>query len=285
MSDSIFKSNLAGKINGFVSFKRNQGYKYDGQPLYILRKFDDFCLTHGNPYAFSKEIVTGFIFDFKENYNFKRCDFIGPIRQMGIYLNAIGDSQAYIPAKDFQVKDHAKDIYIMTDEEVAAFFHQLDLYFYENRNDGRVCHYGRELLYPAYFRLLHTTGCRTFEARWLKVSDVNLDLKYIDIMNSKGNRDRRLYIRGDLADYLKQYYERIKELFPDTEYFFPSINGTVSKYGSEYSDFLGKSGKGHPFTLKMQSSQLLIHCVTILQLPTSLDGLQTEKMFMPVCHI
>jgi len=97
---------------------------------------------------------------------------------------------------------------------------------------------------------LHTTGCRTFEARWLKVSDVNLDLKYIDIMNSKGNRDRRLYIRGDLADYLEQYYERIKELFPDTEYFFPSINGTVSKYGSGYRDFFRKIWKRTSFYIE-----------------------------------
>lgn len=250
MSESIFKSNMADKIESFIKFKRSQGYKYDKTPIYTLRYFDEYCLTHGNSNECSEQIVTGFITYFQEKRNFKKCDFISTLREMGSYLHAVGDSSAYIPGKEFQTKRHVKDIYVMSEEEVIAFFSEMDKYYYENRNNQRTCHLGRNLVYPAYFRLLHSMGVRTFEARWLKTDDVNFVQKCIDIMNSKGNRDRRLYIRDDLADYLSQYFEQITRIFPEAEWFFPSVGGMKCESASSFAAFFNKIWRRTPFYIE-----------------------------------
>lgn len=284
MSEVIFKSSMAEKIEGFIRFKRSQGYKYDVAPIYTLRYFDEYCLTHGNPTEYSERLVTGFIIHFQEKRNFKKCDFISTLREMGSYLRATGNSSAYVPGKEFQTKRHVKNVYVMSEEEIIAFFGEMDRYYYEKRDDQSVCHCGRNFVYPAYFRLLHATGVRTFEARWLKSSDVNLDQKYIDIMNSKGNRDRRLYIRDDLADYLIKYHEQIIRMFPDTEWFFPSVEGMKCENAGAFAAFFNKIGKKRHFTLKVPSIRRRIRCATILQRPTLLDGPPTARMFMLISH-
>ena len=75
---------------------------------------------------------------------------------------------------------------------------------------------------PAIFRLLYCCGLRPKEARTLPHKNVHLTEKYIDILQSKGPKSRRIYITEDLASYLLRYDWHVTAAFPARTYFFPA---------------------------------------------------------------
>lgn len=75
---------------------------------------------------------------------------------------------------------------------------------------------------PVLFRFLYCCGVRTCEARLLLVEDVGLEKGYVDILKSKGLKDRRLYLPQDLLELFRIYNTKISEYFPFRKYFFPS---------------------------------------------------------------
>lgn len=91
---------------------------------------------------------------------------------------------------------------------------------------------GRESVLPALFRLLYCCGLRCKEVRTLLCINVHTEDYYIDVIQSKGPKSRRIFISHDLAEYLVHYDARISILFPDREYYFPS--GTGSCYSSQF---------------------------------------------------
>ena len=70
-------------------------------------------------------------------------------------------------------------------------------------------------------------GARCGEARKLKCEDVNLKEGYVDILQSKAHRDRRLYLSDELEKYLVKYDVAINKCFPEREYFFPGSHGGI----------------------------------------------------------
>lgn len=72
----------------------------------------------------------------------------------------------------------------------------------------------------------------------LECRDVHLGELYIDVMQSKGPKSRRIFISQELSDYLFGYEESINLLFPGREYFFPSsaVGGKVNlpPHGKEF---------------------------------------------------
>jgi integrase len=63
---------------------------------------------------------------------------------------------------------------------------------------------------------------RCKEARTLLYEDVHMDAGYLDVKQSKGPKNRRIYISTELLEYLKKYESTISLLFPNRKYFFPS---------------------------------------------------------------
>jgi integrase len=66
---------------------------------------------------------------------------------------------------------------------------------------------------------------------------MNMDECYVDIMDSKGDRDRRLYISRELALVFREFDKRISAYFPLREYFFPSTTGTCYSQGNISTNF------------------------------------------------
>ena len=130
-----------------------------------------------------------------------------------------GSSQGSFRPVDIGVPTYP---YFFTEEEISAFFRELDL-IKPNKSFK-----GRELVIPALFRLLYCCGLRCKEARMLECRDVHLGELYIDVRQSKGPKSRRIFISQELSDYLFGYEESISLLFPGREYFFPSSAGFYS---------------------------------------------------------
>ena len=115
------------------------------------------------------------------------------------------------------------------------------------------CHVPRRhLVLPAMYRLLYCCGLRCKEVRMLKCESVHPEKNYIDILQSKGPKHRRLFISQQLSDYLRAYNIKMDHVFPNRTFFFPSREDTP--YGANafqknflkiwYTAFPEKQGNG-----------------------------------------
>lgn len=90
---------------------------------------------------------------------------------------------------------------------------------------------------PALFRFLYCCGARCGEARKLKCENVHLDNGYLDILQSKAHRDRRLFLSEELVEYLKSYNKAINVCFPNRKHFFPGEKGDIFSSTSISNNF------------------------------------------------
>ena len=139
--------------------------------------------------------------------------------EFGRYMQKYGFKDAYIIPQKSAVQAKADPPYFFTHEEIETFFKTLD------KIELFTCFRGRELVFPALFRLLYCCGLRCKEARTLLCHNVNLSECYLDIIQSKGPKSRRLFISQELAKYLIEYDTKINIVFPKREYFFPHRDG------------------------------------------------------------
>ena len=206
-----FVSNLRKDLEDFVSFKRSLGYKYN--QLEYLSLFDQYCFENGNSAILSKELVRGFIEQY-EGRVYSDHHYFSNIRDFGKFLVSAGKTDSYILPDIYSVKRGKPSHYIMTEAEVTSFFEHFTGHVLKT---GRPCYF--QSVYT-YFSLLYACGCRTFEARMLLVCDVHLKEGYIDVMRSKGIRDRRIYLSEEVRDLLISYDCEIRKYYPQRTYFF-----------------------------------------------------------------
>ena len=157
--------------------------------------------------------------------------WIPPIREFGRYLRSIGESDAYVLDDRFSIQHYHAEVYLMTNEEIQAFFKACDSYVLRIKLSGRA------YVFPALYRFLYCCGVRCGEARKLKCCDVHLDDGFVDILNTKSHRDRRLYLSEELITYLRKYDDAISKCFPKREYFFPGGHGGICSPSALSSNF------------------------------------------------
>lgn len=157
--------------------------------------------------------------------------WIPPIREFGRYLRSIGESDAYVLDDRFSIQHYHAEVYLITDEEIQAFFKACDSYVLRTKL------LGRPYVFPALYRFLYCCGVRCGEARKLKCCDVHLDDGFVDILNTKSYRDRRLYLSEELITYLRKYDGAISKCFPQREYFFPGGHGGICSPSALSSNF------------------------------------------------
>lgn len=122
--------------------------------------------------------------------------------------------------------------YIISDEEGNAFFKALDQLPPSDPSHWN----GKQFVLPSFFRMMWCCGTRTQETRFLLCRDMNLEEAYFDIVNSKGDKDRRIFLSKELCEYYREYDEKMKLLVPGRKYFFsgkfidhPITAGTASR--------------------------------------------------------
>lgn len=215
-----FISRLAYKLNDFVAYKNALGIKYDTGRVYLL-ELDRYNLEHGNYDSLIKEMTGGWALWHASKSESQNRSWIPPIREFGRYLRSIGESDAYVLDDRFSIQHYRTEVYLMTNEEIRAFFKECDSYVLRTKR------LGRPYVFPALYRFLYCCGVRCAESRKLKCCDVYLDEGYVDILNTKSHRDRRLYLSEELTIYLRKYDNAISICFPEREYFFPGGYGGI----------------------------------------------------------
>jgi integrase len=214
--DSVFSS----YIEGLILQKKSCGFIYDYE-AYILKKFDEFCVKRKCTEAIiTREIAMEWAVQRDTesiNYRNQRVSFL---RQLSLYMNSMS-IRSYIPR---QHPSEAVSVpHIPTADELRELFEVIDNYLPVQKRWQIL-----SMEYQVLFRMYYCCGLRLAEGCNLKRADVNLGSGILTITQSKGRKDRLVYMDEDLTALCKKYDEHISHFHSDRVWFFPG--GKVGKH-------------------------------------------------------
>ena len=221
---------LRQRAESFLLYKRSIGYIYGTQEHYLMnyivyteRVFPEVRIP-------DKETIVGYLSTFADSAG-SLYNATAVLREFGKHLVQRGCADTYvIPAKSNPSID-TEPPYFFTSEEIRIFFEACDAV------EPHPNYPGREIVLPALFRLMYCCGLRCKEARTLLYESTHLDDCFLDILQSKGPKSRRIYINSELSLYLKKCDALISKLFPIRKYFFPRKDITCYGKGSIPANF------------------------------------------------
>lgn len=201
-------------VENFINHKRSQGYSYE-QDVYHLLSFKKVCKsTNFNGIPGKKEFQLWMMRKPTELPQSQQRR-VASARGLYQYLHSMGLDTGYVLPKNRQTVHPRCRPHFFSTAEIHRFFRACDNINSRKENPGR------EIILPAAFRLLYCCGLRPIEALRLRREHVNLQEGYVDIIESKKHKDRRLYLSQELIDHLIQYQQKIKRRWPGRAYFFP----------------------------------------------------------------
>lgn len=217
MNEFSRKSVIAPYIDGLLMEKRANGYSYESEEL-ILNRFDTYCFErHLDTPEITKTFLGGWMERSDTEGEFNHGKRISCVRQLLLFMATCG-VRVYIP-HDFCHFKRALP-HIFEDEEITSFFSVVDSY---SRPSNRPL-YERRLAweYRLLFRWYLCCGLRNSEAAGISTEQVDLEKGVLTILDSKGNKDRLVYLPGDLADSSREYYLHLSEALEfSPKWFFP----------------------------------------------------------------
>ena len=224
-------NDLSDLITGFLTYKKQNGYVYKTAEYYLKKYCDHVSVLFPAETIPGRESTSLFLDTYADTPG-NLYNAAAALREFSRYLISIGYPSAYIiPSGKISMPTPVQP-YLFTNEEINAFFAACDSIPYD-------CHVPkRHIVLPAMYRLLYCCGLRCKETRTLKRAQVFLDKRYIDVLQSKGPRSRRIYISQELSEYLYSYDLKMEHISPDRVYFFPSRNDSPYEAGTFQQNFL-----------------------------------------------
>ena len=216
---SGFIGGLAAHIQSLLDFKHAIGFPYD-TPERILRQFDAMCAqSYPGQTRLTKEMAMAWAAARDGEHVNGQLRRITPVRQLGKHMNTMG-VEAYvipagIPGRQIRYRPH-----LFTKEQLRAIFDAADE-LPASPSGGQ-----RHLVIPVIFRMMYCLGLRPGEARRLHRNDVDLDRGAVRIRESKGHKDRMVFMSTDLHRYCRDYDAAISAHQPERMPFFPDHAGT-----------------------------------------------------------
>ncbi|ACV62306.1 integrase family protein [Desulfofarcimen acetoxidans DSM 771] len=213
MKNYEYQSQLAPYISGLIRQKRADGYSYEFE-AYMLERFDRFCIENGyDNGSLTRELVMAWAEQRpseSKNYRNQRVSFV---RQLALYVISL-NMEAYIP-RAFESNEISVP-HILSFDEVHEFYKAVDNFLPCQPNFRRF-----SLSYSVLFRLFYCCGLRLSEGCYLKRSTVNLENGCLSIYQSKGHKDRVVFMSGDMLQMCRNYDRLMQKLLPDRDWFFP----------------------------------------------------------------
>jgi len=212
-----YKSIFAPYIEGLVLQKKECGFIYDYES-YILKNFDAFCVKHEYSEALiTREIAMEWAVQKNSEGINSRNQRVSILRQLSRYMNSLGIN-SYIPHQHPSVAISVP--HIPDAAELKELFEVIDNYLPE-KNRWHIC----SMEYQVLFRLFYCCGLRLAEGCHLKQKDVDLDTGILTITESKGKKDRLVYMADDVTALCRIYDDKISRYYPNRIWFFPGRNG------------------------------------------------------------
>lgn len=191
------------------------GLPYDTSERHLLA-FDAMCSQRYPTHAtLTKDMAMEWVVKRPGEHVNGQIRRISPVRQLAKYMASVG-VEAYviptgIPGRQVHYRPH-----IFSHRELRALFDAADT-IHPTPYGGR-----RELIIPVMFRMLYCLGLRPGEARKLHRNDVDLARGAVLIRESKGHKDRMVFLSADLREYCRHYDDAISSHYPDRIPFFPN---------------------------------------------------------------
>ena len=208
-----YNSSLACYITGLIKQKQACGYIYEYE-AYILESFDRFCIEQNHTAGtITRDLVMQWAIQRPtegKNYRNQRVSFV---RQLAFYMQSLGKNP-YIP-KHF-ASETVEVPHILSQAELTSFFSVVDAYLPPQPVFRRLVP-----TYQVLFRLFYCCGLRLAEGCYLRRSCVDLNNGTIEILQSKGNKDRLVFLSDDVLAMCREYDEAMQNIVPDWEWFFP----------------------------------------------------------------
>ena len=228
-----FHSFLAPEMRSFVGFQTASGrwnYTYDA----YLSYFDKHCMQ-----MFPEEIIL--TQEMVDSWCAQRPTESSNTCRVRVY--AISNFVNYLRMRDATyvlpptIPKQTRSTYIphaFTESELERFFHASNNIPVSKPNS--LAERSRRIVAPVFFRLLYSSGIRTYEARLLKLGDVDIVQGVININTAKGDNQYRVALHETMAELLRKYDHAIREIYPERVYFFPSPRGSfLSKEWVSYN--------------------------------------------------
>jgi len=215
---SGFYSGLAEPLRSLLEVKHALGLPYEESERH-LHRFDQMCAEDfPGEVALTKEMAMAWAVARPAEHVNGQMRRMSPIRQLAKHMNGLGMT-AYvipsgIPGKQIRYRPH-----IFTHEQLRALFDAADS-IQATSFGGR-----REVIIPVIFRMVYCLGLRPSEARTLHRNDVDLLRGTVNIRQSKGHKDRIVFLSPDLHEYCQNYDAAISAHHPDRMPFFPNRSG------------------------------------------------------------
>ena len=215
---NAFTSGLAAHIESLLALKHAMGLPYLASERH-LRGFDAMCSKdHPGQDILTREMALAWAVGRPDEHVNTQTRRITPVRQLAKHMIRVG-VEAYliapgIPGPRIRYRPH-----LFTHQQLRAVFDAAD--------SVPLTPYGRSrhLIIPVIFRMIYCLGLRPGEARRLRRNDVDLIRGTVFIRESKGHKDRRVFMSADLCDYCRDYDHTIAAHHPNRVPFFPNHTG------------------------------------------------------------
>ena len=217
IKDYHFRSCFGPYIEEFIQEKKAAGFIYESEE-WKLKHFDAFCADESvHEPVLTRELALKWGSLRAGEALSTGSARLSTLRQFALFLTSIGIN-AYVPSRFYKAEKTVA--HILSDEEIIAFFTVLDDYV-PALNAAPFLRLADE--YKVIFRLIYCCGLRISEARTLKWENVDLDERKIRILQSKGHKDRLVYLAEDLEDLLRSYGRMLKTRYHCySEWVFPA---------------------------------------------------------------
>ena len=218
-------SALAPHIEALLDVKHALGLPYTTSGRH-LAAFDAFCAARFPGQAsISRQMAMAWAASRGGEHVNAQLRRITPVRQLAKHMTGLGLDAYVIPAgipgRQIRYRPH-----LFTHAELRALFTAAD--------QITASPYGgaRHVIIPVIFRMIYCLGLRPGEARRLHRNDVDLAGGTVHIRESKGHKDRLLFLSEDLHEYCRGYDTAISADHPQRTAFFPNRDGGVYSHAT-----------------------------------------------------
>ena len=215
MRDHPYSSALAPDIRAFLDFKAGVGV--EGEAIaWNMWDLDRWCLANGVT-ELDRHAAEAYFRQRVERTSARQTTWVSYVREFARWLGFNGHPEAYVLPRDYRCRSERPIPYLLSRSEIDAFFEAAAGYDPPSPMAWEA---------RALFGLMHSCGLRTCEARRLRVEDVDVADRTIDVLWSKGHRSRRLAITDEVADMLARCGGRTDvEVGADRRAFFCTRSG------------------------------------------------------------
>ena len=190
MSGHGFISMFADDLEAYLAFKTSMGC-YGASRIWYLKQFDRYCADH-SLVDLDRATVEGWVAEQQSSQPHSRS-WMSYIRDFGRWARINGNDNAYVLSDQWKAGFVRSQPYLLANAEIRLFFQAA------SRVEGFSPWTWQAV---AFFALMHSCGLRTGEVRHLTPQNVHLDDGVIEVLVSKGHRDRRLPLTDELVDLL-----------------------------------------------------------------------------------